>query len=123
MDPRLLFGKAQRDMDARQLLDKAKKGIEAAELPRREDWADVVRGLCRLKPGERRPEQEGGLRRFEGQAWFQRGGFDWPALSAGSLQAPYIPVPTGPRGRPSSGAGRWSLRGAASRGTGPYVDS
>mmetsp|Transcript_3577 Transcript_3577/g.10461 ORF Transcript_3577/g.10461 Transcript_3577/m.10461 type:complete len:801 (-) Transcript_3577:87-2489(-) len=75
-----------------QIYAKVTKGIGKITFPAKVQGpvADLVRQLLKNDPSERLPMRPGGVANLRGHKWFD--GFDWDAMKALKLDAPYKPV-------------------------------
>jgi len=83
--------------DAIYTFRKVQCGIEAVSFPGAASWPSLVRGLCKQEPSERLPMRKGGSRCIEEHEWFREGNFNWKALDARQMIAPYIPTVRSPQ--------------------------
>merc|ERR1712190_551466 len=73
------------------VLLKARAGINNVKFPAGVDWPELVQGLCCRDPYDRLPVKEGGLRNLQELAWYRKAKFDWVAHGKCNMIAPYIP--------------------------------
>jgi len=78
------------------VLLKARAGIDRVKFPDGVDWPELVQGLCARDPYDRLPVREGGLRNLQELPWFRKSNFDWVAHGKCEMVAPYIPTVKGP---------------------------
>mmetsp|Transcript_24799 Transcript_24799/g.67719 ORF Transcript_24799/g.67719 Transcript_24799/m.67719 type:complete len:352 (-) Transcript_24799:219-1274(-) len=77
--------------DTIHIFRKVTRGMEFVNFPPRGDWPSLVKGLCKQDPSERLPMRKDGSKTVEEHPWFKNGGFDWKALDARTMAAPYVP--------------------------------
>merc|ERR1719476_1057971 len=61
-----------RDNDISKTFEKISKGIDAAGLPDKKNWALIVKKLCIMEPSERLGVRPGGAAKVRSHAWFKR---------------------------------------------------
>jgi len=78
---------------------KVTRGIEAAKFPagpEHASWTALVKALCKHEPSERLPMRKG-CAGVEEHEWFREASFDWAALDARTMPAPYVPKVKSPQ--------------------------
>jgi len=80
------------DASPMQIYQKVMKGINKVAFPTkcRGPAEALVKGLLKREPSERWPMKAGGTANIKSAMWYAD--FDWVAMHAGSLHAPYVPV-------------------------------
>lgn len=75
-----------------QIYSKVMKGISKVPFPPKCQGpvGDLIKALLKKEPSERLPMRPGGITNVKNHKWYQ--GFDWDAMKAGTLDAPYKPV-------------------------------
>lgn len=81
---------------AKDVILKARAGMDRVKFPVDADWPELVQGLCAKDPTERLPVLEGGLRNVRDLAWYRKAHFDWASLGRCDMEAPYLPAVKGP---------------------------
>jgi serine/threonine protein kinase len=75
-----------------EVFKKARAGVDVLGLPDGLSWVDLVRGLCKQAPSARLPALRGGIKNVQVHPWFGSSGFDWAAVVAGTVAAPFVPA-------------------------------
>jgi len=75
-----------------QIYSKVMKGISKVPFPPKCQGpvGELIKGLLKKEPSERLPVRPGGTKNLKDHAWYS--GYDWDAVKALSMEAPYKPV-------------------------------